>query len=144
MSLLFAKFQGKFAAFYKDLKSLKHQNKFQRVFRVGRSRQEVSERHEKYCQIEQVGRNMINETSTASKAAEVQKDAFIAAGRPYASASIMESAAQLGYAPYDKYARLSLVTRQFLKIDDPRFQQAFICGCCPKKPKKFDSAEELR
>jgi hypothetical protein len=26
----------------------------------------------------------------------------------------------------------------------PRMQGGFICECCPKKPKKFDSQEELK
>ena len=144
MSLLFAKFHCEFAAIYKDLKSLKRQNKFQRVLRLGRSRQEGSERHEKYSQIEWAVKKMNAEISTDLEVAEAQKDAFIAAGQPYASLSILESAAQLGYAPYDTFAGFSLETRQFLKIDDPRFRGYFRCECCPKKPKKFDTAEELR
>ena len=108
-------------ALYKDLKEMKRQNKIRRVFRPGRSRQEVVERNEKYSQIEEVVRKMIEKTLLALEIAEAQKDAFIAAGRPYASLSIMECAAELGYAPDDKYTELSgkhLATRQFLKLDE--------------------------
>lgn len=90
---------------------------------------------------------MIKETFAALKTAKVQKDAFLPAGRPYVSVWILESAADLGYAPHDKCAALSynyLLKRQFLETNDPRFLGTFMCGCCPTKSKKFNSAEELR
>jgi hypothetical protein len=43
MSLLFAEYNGQLTAIYKDLKDMKRQNKFQIVFRPGRSRQGVSD-----------------------------------------------------------------------------------------------------
>jgi hypothetical protein len=144
MSLLFAKFHREFAALYKDLQSLKRQNKFQKVFRLGRLKHEVGERRIKYVQIEQVVYNMIIEIFAGLQAAETQKAAFIAAGKPYASVSISEAVADLGYAPHDMFAGSFLEMRQFIKINDPRrFQWYFMCECCPKKPKKFDTAEEL-
>jgi len=90
---------------------------------------------------------MLKETSVALEIAEAQKDNFIAAGRPYASTLILECTAELGYAPYDKYtgpSKHKLVTREFVKIGDPKLVRRFICECCPKKPKKFGSLEELR
>ena len=113
ISLLFAIFHREFVAVYQDLQSLKRQSKFQRVFRPGRSKQEVDERHMKYFQIEQAVNKMMTETLAAFEAAETQKAAFITAGRPYAPGLILEAAAELGYAPHDTFAGLSLEKRQF-------------------------------
>ena len=95
----------------------------------------------KYVQIEQAMHNMMTGLFAAFEAAESQKVAFIAAGKPYASVSISEVVADLGYAPHDTFAALILERRQFIKIDDPVCQ--FMCKCCPKGPKKFDKVEEL-
>lgn len=97
----------------------------------------------KYVQIEQAVHNMMSVIFAGFEAAETQKAAFIAAGKPYASVSILEAVAELGYAPHDTFAGRSLEMRQFIKIDNPRSQGYFMCECCPKKPKKFDTEEEL-
>ncbi|KFX91398.1 hypothetical protein V490_05931 [Pseudogymnoascus sp. VKM F-3557] len=143
MSLLFAKFHREFAAVYKDLQSLKRQNKIKKVFMPRRSKQEVGERRMKYVQIEQAVHNMMSGIYAGLEAAETQKAAFIAAGKPYVSVSISEAVADLGYAPHDTFAGSFPETRQFIKIDNPRLQGYFMCECCPKKRKKFDTVEEL-
>ncbi|KUJ06297.1 uncharacterized protein LY89DRAFT_412547 [Mollisia scopiformis] len=143
--LLFAKFHREFVTFYKELQKLKRQNRASRVLRPGRAKHEGEERRLKYVEIEQALNHMKSEIVADLEAAEIQKAAFIAAGNPYASDSISEAVADLGYAPHDTFAGSFLMTRQFIKIDDPRrFQGFFICECCPKKPKKFETAEELR
>lgn len=114
MSLLLAIFHREFMAVYKDLQSLKRQSKFQRVFRPGRSKQEVDEKHKKYFQIQQAVNKMMTETLAAFEAAETQKAAFIAAGKPYASVLILEAAADLGYAPHDTLAGSFLEKRKFV------------------------------
>jgi hypothetical protein len=67
----------------------------------------------KYFQIDQAVNKMMTETLAAFEAAEIQKAAFIAAGRPYVPDLILEAAAELGYAPHDTFAGLSLEKRQF-------------------------------
>jgi hypothetical protein len=146
MSLLFVKFHRDFAAIYKDLKTLKRQNKFQKVFRPGRSKKEVDDRRIKYAQIDKAAHNMMSEIVAGFEAAEMQKAAFVAAGQSYVSISILEALADLGYAPHDTKSGESafLEMREFIKIDDPRHRNNFKCNCCPIEPNFFDSEEELR
>lgn len=68
----------------------------------------------KYFQIEQAVNKMMRETLAAFEAAETQKAAFIAAGKPYASGLILEAVADLEYTPHDTFAGLSLEMRQFV------------------------------
>lgn len=56
----------------------------------------------------------MTETLAAFEAAETQKAAFIAAGKPYASVLILEAAADLGYAPHDTLAGSFLEKRKFV------------------------------
>ncbi|KAF4632823.1 hypothetical protein G7Y89_g5300 [Cudoniella acicularis] len=57
--------------------------------------------------------------------------------KPQASISILSSATELGYVAKSEYSRsrAHLVSRKFI----PRL----ICECCLKKPKKFETPEEL-
>ncbi|EPE29713.1 RNA-binding, RBD [Glarea lozoyensis ATCC 20868] len=146
MSLLFAKFHRDFADIYKDLKSLKRQNKLQKVFRPGRSKKEVEERRLKYAHIDQAVYNMMSGIVSGFEAAELQKAAFVAAGQSCVSVSISETAADLGYAAYDTTHGMLrfLEMREFFKIEDSRFRNYFKCNCCPKKPKSFDTKVALR
>ena len=148
ISQLFAEYKGKFKSAYKDLKGLKPHSALHKIFRARRAEQEIDERNEKYRQIDQMATKLIGDTFDALSIAQAQKDAFVHAGKPFASVSILESAAELGYAPHDEYAGTScllhLVTREFLKITDPKLQKRFLCQCCPKKPAGFNTAEALR